>query len=76
VKPKHEIRSLLKRHRLLADGMTQQELADRVGVTRQTILSIEKGRYTPSVALALRLARTFGVSVEALFELEEGEGDG
>ena len=76
MKPKHEIRSLLKRHRLLADGMTQQELADRVGVTRQTILSIEKGRYTPSVALALRLARTFGVSVEALFELEEGEGDG
>ena len=76
MKPRHEIRSLLKRHRLLADGMTQQDLADRVGVTRQTILSIEKGKYTPSVALALRLARTFGVSVEALFKLEEGEGDG
>jgi putative transcriptional regulator len=75
MKPKHEIRSLLKQHRLLADGMTQQELADRVGVTRQTILSIEKGKYTPSVALALRLARVFKVSVEALFELEGGEGD-
>jgi putative transcriptional regulator len=74
VKPKHEIRSSLKRHRLMADGMTQQELADRVGVTRQTILSIEKGKYTPSVALALRLARVFGVSVEELFVLEEGDG--
>jgi putative transcriptional regulator len=75
MKPKHEIRSHLKQHRLLADGMTQQGLADRVGVTRQTILSIEKGKYTPSVALALRLARVFKVSVETLFELEEGEGD-
>ncbi|MFH1737887.1 MAG: helix-turn-helix domain-containing protein, partial [bacterium] len=36
--------------------MTQQELADRIGVTRQTILSIEKGKYSPSVGLALRLA--------------------
>jgi len=73
MKAKHEIRSHLKRHRLMADGMTQQELADRVKVTRQTILSIEKGKYTPSVALALRLARVFDVPVEALFELEEGQ---
>jgi len=55
---------------MLAD-MTQQELADRVGVTRQTILSIERGQYNPSVGLALRIARTFGVPVEALFELAE-----
>jgi putative transcriptional regulator len=75
VKPRHEIRSRLKRHRLMADAMTQQDLADRVGVTRQTILSIEKGKYTPSVALALRLARVFGVSVEELFVLEEGGDD-
>jgi len=73
MKPKHQIRSRLKQHRLITDGMTQQELADRVGVTRQTILSIEKGNYTPSVALALRLARVFDVPVEALFELEGGE---
>jgi putative transcriptional regulator len=60
----------------MADGMTQQELADRVGVTRQTILSIEKGKYTPTIGLALQLARVFGVSVEEIFRLEEGEDDG
>jgi putative transcriptional regulator len=51
--------------------MTQQELARRVGVTRQTILSIEKNRFRPSVELALRLAGVFDVQVEALFELTE-----
>ncbi len=51
--------------------MTQQDLADRVGVTRQTIISIERGKYKPSIELALRLARVFGASVEALFELDE-----
>lgn len=51
--------------------MTQQELGDRVGVTRQTIVSIERGRYNPSVGLALRLAGTFDVTVEALFEIAE-----
>lgn len=56
--------------------MTQQELADRVGVTRQTILSIERGRYNPSVGLAIQLARTFGVGVEKLFELEREERHG
>jgi putative transcriptional regulator len=63
----------LKRHRLLADGMTQQQLAERVGVTRQTIISIERGRYRPSVELALRLARVFAVPVEELFELSDKE---
>ena len=53
--------------------MTQQELADRVGVTRQTIHSIERGRYNPSVGLALRLGETFGVPVEALFGLDRRE---
>jgi len=53
--------------------MTQQDLADRVGVTRQTILSIERGKYNPSVGLALRLAQTLGVAVEALFEIEGEE---
>jgi len=60
----------LKRYRFELDGMTQQELAERVGVTRQTIISIERGRYKPSIELALRLARVFGVPVESLFELE------
>jgi putative transcriptional regulator len=75
VKPPHDVRNELRRHRLNADGMTQEELADRVGVTRQTILSIEKGKYAPTIGLALHLARVFGVSVEALFRLKEGEDD-
>ncbi len=75
MKSQHDIRTLVRRHRLIAD-MTQQELADRVGVTRQTILSIEKGKYTPSVALALCLAEVFDVSVETLFQLKKGENDG
>ena len=75
MKPKHNIRNTLKRHRLLADGMTQQNLADLAGVTRQTILSIEKGRYSPTIGLALQLASILGVSVEDLFILKEGEGN-
>ena len=63
----------LRRHRLLADGMTQAELAERVGVTRQTIHSIEKGKYKPTIELALRLARELGVAVEDLFELDDQE---
>ena len=55
--------------------MTQEELADRVGVTRQTIISIEKGRYNPSVGLALRLAGAFRVSVEDLFQIDTEEDD-
>ena len=73
MKSQDDISNHLRQHRLLADGMTQQDLADRVGVTRQTILSIEKGKYNPSVGLAIRLARVFGVAVEDLFALEEGE---
>jgi putative transcriptional regulator len=69
------LRTHLRRYRLMADGMTQQELADRVGVTRQTILAIERGNYNPSVSLAIRLARVFGAPVEQLFEPSEGEGD-
>jgi putative transcriptional regulator len=76
MKKRHDIRNHLRRHRLLTGEMTQQELADRVGVTRQTILSIEKGKYNPSVGLALLLARELGVNVEALFELEEGDEHG
>jgi len=76
MKPRTEIRNELRRHRLLADGMTQEDLAGRVGTTRQTILAIEKGNYSPSVGLALRLAATLNVTVEQLFRLEEGDSDG
>lgn len=53
--------------------MTQQDLAERVQVSRQTINSIEAGKYVPSTVLALKIARVFGVTMEELFELEEGE---
>ena len=55
----------------LAAGMTQQQLADMVGVSSRTIISIEKGQYSPSLMLAYRMARVFGVSVEELCCLEE-----
>lgn len=48
-------------------GWTQQEVADRVEVSRQTIISLERGRYNPSIILAFRLARLFDVKIEDLF---------
>ena len=51
--------------------MTQQELADKTGVTRQTIVAIEQGKFNPSTVLALKMARIFGVTIEARFELED-----
>ncbi len=51
----------------LAVGLTQQELADRVDVSRQTIISLERGRYNPSILLAFRLARLFGTTIEDIF---------
>lgn len=55
-----------------ARGLSQEEVARGVGTTRQTITSIEAGKYTASLPLALRLARYFGVTVEELFWLAEG----
>jgi putative transcriptional regulator len=54
----------------IAKEMTQQELADLLSVSRQTIFSIETGKYVPSTILALKIAKTFNKSVEKLFELE------
>jgi putative transcriptional regulator len=53
--------------------LTQQDLADLVNVSRQTIISLEHGRYNPSINLAFRLARVFGVAVEELFIYSEKE---
>lgn len=50
-------------------GMTQAELADRVGVTRQTIRYVEKGEYNPSLELAWRIAREFDAEIEEIFDL-------
>lgn len=54
----------------IAAGVTQEMLAERVGVSRQTIIAIEKGNYTPSVLLALKIAKYFKAPVEKLFTLE------
>jgi len=52
-------------------GITQQDLAEAVGVTRQTIIAIEKGNYTPSVLLALKLAKYIGQPVEDIFGINK-----
>ena len=52
-------------------GWSQQELADRLGVSRQTVNAIETGRYNPTLPLAFRIARTFGALVEDVFEPDE-----
>lgn len=53
--------------------MPQQQLADAIGVSRQTVNAIETGRFIPSTLLALKIARQFGKPVEAVFQLEEGD---
>jgi putative transcriptional regulator len=62
----------VKQHRARLD-LTQEELATRVGVRRQTILAIEKGHYVPSTLLALLIASELGMSVDELFQLRRGE---
>jgi len=64
------ITNQVRRLRFDNGEMTQQQLADRVGVTRQTIIAIESGKYAPSLPLAFRLARTFGVPIEKVFQYE------
>jgi putative transcriptional regulator len=65
-----EIRNQIRRLRFENGEMTQQQLADKAGVTRQTIIAIEAGKYAPSLTLAFRIARTFGVKVEDVFQYE------
>ena len=52
-------------------GMTQQELADRIGIRRETILHLENNRYNPSLEMALKIAQVFNLQVEELFQLKE-----
>ena len=54
-------------------NFTQQDLADRIGVSRQTINALEAGRYVPSTVLALKLSRLFDKSVNEIFDLEDGD---
>jgi len=66
------MKNRLKIERAILD-LTQEELAKEIGVSRQTINSIEKNRYVPSTVLALKLSKVFGKSVNEFFELEDGE---
>ena len=61
------ISNTIRRLRFFANEMTQQELADRTGVTRQTIVAIENGKYFPSLELAFRIAHTFSVQLSDVF---------
>ena len=70
-----KVRNRLKELRARHD-LTQQELAEAIGVTRQTIISIEKERYVPSVLLALRAARVLKVPLEEAFWLDDSEEGG
>jgi putative transcriptional regulator len=65
--PDGTITNQIRRLRFDNGEMTQQELAERVGVTRQTIIALEAGKYVPSLSLAFRLARAFGVGIEGVF---------
>ncbi len=64
------ISNTIRRHRFDHDEMTQQVLAERVGVTRQTINAIELGKYSPSLEVAFRIAAVFGVPLEDVFQYQ------
>jgi putative transcriptional regulator len=66
-KPTH-VTNRIRALRFAAGEMTQLELADRLGVTRQTIIAVEQGRYSPSLEMAFRIAGVFGVSLEDVFD--------
>lgn len=66
-----QMKNRIRRLRFDHDEMSQQELASRVGCTRQTIIALEAGKYVPSLTLAFRIAKTFGVTIEEVFQYGE-----
>ena len=64
------IQNHIRRLRFDRDEMTQQELAERTGCTRQTIIAVEQGKYVPSLELAFKIAWAFGVKLEDVFQYE------
>jgi putative transcriptional regulator len=72
VKPTR-VTNAIRALRFAHDEMTQAELADRVGVTRQTIIAIEQGRYSPSLEVAFQIARVFRVPLDEVFSYPEGD---
>jgi putative transcriptional regulator len=67
---KGRIRNNIRKLRFLGSEMTQQELAEKIGVTRQTVIAIEQDKYSPSLDVAFRIARVFGVPLEEVFQYE------
>lgn len=70
-KSKTKVTNSIRVLRFGANEMTQAELADRIGVTRQTVIAIEQGRYSPSLEMAFEIARVFGVPLNDVFEYPE-----
>lgn len=70
------VTNLIRRLRFDHDEMTQEELANRVGCTRQTIIALEQNKYVPSIELAFRVAKAFGVPLEEVFQYEKTDGPG
>ena len=71
------IRNNVRKLRFLGSEMTQQQLAEKIGVTRQTVIAIEQDKYSPSLEVAFRIARVFGVPLEEVFQYEtEAESGG
>jgi putative transcriptional regulator len=67
--PKPELTNKIRELRAAQGELTQEQLAERVSVTRQTIIALESGRYSPTLPLALRIAKVFKVPVEDVFQL-------
>jgi len=67
----NKLKNNIRRLRFEKGEMTQQQLADIAGVTRQTIIAIEQGKYAPSLPLAFKIARAFGTGIEQVFEYTE-----
>lgn len=67
---KRRINNNIRTLRFFQDEMTQQQLAEKVGVTRQTIIAIEKGKYAPSLELAFRIALVFNIPLEEVFSYD------
>jgi putative transcriptional regulator len=67
---KSNLSNHIRKLRFEHNQMTQQQLADKAGVTRQTIIAIESAKYAPSLPLAFKIAHTFGVSIEDVFQYE------
>jgi putative transcriptional regulator len=67
------IKNRIRRLRFDQNEMTQEELANKVVCTRQTIIALEQNKYVPSIELAFRVAKAFGVPLEEVFQYENGE---